>query len=129
MRDVECYLGKAAYTAKGDALADLKDGKGNFDFGEGGNLGYFPDVFIKVFLSLSKMTDAEDILTISVQDSADGQTYTEINAGVITGKHVAGDVLRIKIPVEHRRYVKVQTKYATNETPRNVTAEVYLERG
>ena len=126
MRDVDNYLGKKAFTAAASSLVALTDGTGNFDFGEGGNLGYFPDVFIKAHIAESAMA-AGDEITVSIRDSADGTNYTEISSGTI-GAHEAGDDVRFKIPVNHRRFVEVRVKY-TSSTPNAVTVEFYLERG
>lgn len=129
MRDIDNYLGKKAYTAKATTLADLTDGKGNFDFGVNGNLGYFSDVFIVCHFSASAMT-ANDTLTISVKDSADGTTWVERASHAISGAYVAGDKIRVKLPVVHKRFMKVMTSYNTDSTtPNAVTVEFYLERG
>lgn len=127
MRDIDNYLGKRAYTAANNSLQGLTDGTGNFDFGEGGNLGYFPDVFIKGHLAESAMASG-DVITVSIEDSADGTTYVPISTGSIEGAHEAGEDVRFKIPVAHRRFVTVKTKYASS-TPNAVTIEFYLERG
>lgn len=129
MRDIDNYLGKKAFTAKATTLADLTDGTGNFDFGDGGSLGYFPDVFIKANLTASAMASGDEII-ISIQDSADGTSYAEIASGSIANAHAASEKFRFKLPVVHRRYVKVQVKYTTDTTtPNAVTVEFYLERG
>lgn len=127
MRDVDNYLGKKAFTAAQSSEVALTDGTGNFDFGEGGSLGYFPDVFIKAHLSASAMA-AGDSITVVIKDSADGTTYAAIAEHSIAGAHAAGEEFRFKLPVLHRRYVEVKLKY-TSSTPNAVTVEFYLERG
>ena len=129
MRDIDNYLGKKAFTAKVTTAADLTDGTGNFDFGEAGQLGYFPDVFIKAHLAASAMATGDEII-ISILDSADGTTYAECATGSIANAHAAGEDFRFKLPVVHKRYMKVQVKYTTDTTtPNAVTVEFYLERG
>lgn len=127
MRDIDNYLGKKAFTAAASSLTALTDGTGNFDFGEGGNLGYFPDVFIKGHLAESAMA-AGDEIQVYIRDSADGTSYADIATGSIAGAHEAGEDFRFKIPVVHRRFVEVKLKYVSS-TPNAVTVEFYLERG
>lgn len=127
MRDVENYLGKKAYTATAATAADLTGGKGNFDFGEKGGLGLFPDTYIKCHFEVSEMT-ADDKLVVTVKDSADGTTWTTKTTAEVSGVYVAGDAVRIKLPADHQRYMKVMTGY-TSSAGHACTPEFYLERG
>lgn len=129
MIDEKNYLGYKAYTAKATTLADLGSGTGNFDFGTKGELGFFPDVFIKAHVKSGAQVTA-DILEVSIKDSSDGSSWTEIDNFKISGVVSTTTFVRRKLPVKHERYVKVMVGFTTDTTtPSSVTWEFYLERG
>ena len=124
MRDIENYLGKKAITAAVSEAAALTGGKENFDFGEKGNLGYFPDTYVKVFISAGEMT-ASNTLTVYLQDKDDG-SYATVETATFTGPAKAGDSFRVKLPTEHKRFMTAKVSCTGSGS---YTVEAYLERG
>lgn len=128
MRDIFCTIKEGlTLSAAKTTYTDL-DANMNFDFGDGGNLGYFPDVFIKVHCSVAHTVGA---LSFAIEDSADGSTYAVNAEFPIGAAAAAGQDFRIKLPVDHKRYVKVFYKYTleSGESADSSKFDVYLERG
>lgn len=124
MRDIETYLGKKAVSAAVSEPAAFTGGKENFDFGEKGGLGYFPDVYIKCFISAGELTSSNTV-TITVQHKDEG-SYTTAETLTVAGPFKAGDSFRVKLPAEHKRFVTAKISTTGSGA---YTVEAYLERG
>lgn len=139
MRDIDCIFGSKDFIAAVGTPADFTNFKVyefayNPETGKHGDMGAFPDLYIKTFIKPKGATPSYDATSITVvlsgTDSLEGTpTWVDTDTIIFAGPFKPGQELKVKLPREHKRYLKVKLgcAVATGSTV-SFSAESYLER-